>query len=231
VQTTDETNVGSPGLLVAWSVVEEREMIKQIIGRKVGMTQVFAEDGTVVPVTVVEAGPVAVTQLRSDDKEGYRAAQVGFCDVKAKRVNKPLTGHFAKSGVSPKRFLREVEIDETDDLQIGQVIDAGIFEAGAKVSVSGISKGKGFAGVVKRWHFHGDDETHGIMGHRKPASGGATDAARTFKGVKRPGRMGGEKVTIQGLTVVRVDSEKNLLLIKGAVPGSNGGLVMVSKME
>jgi large subunit ribosomal protein L3 len=207
-----------------------RKMIKSIIGRKVGMTQIFAEDGTVVPVTVVEAGPVAVTQLRSEEKDGYRAAQVGFGDVKAKKVNKPLTGHFAKSGVAPKRYLREIELDNADDVQVGQVFDAGMFEAGNKVTVTGVSKGKGFAGVVKRWHFHGDDQTHGIMGHRKPASGGATDAARTFKGVKRPGRMGGDKVTVQGLTVVRVDSEKNLLLIKGAVPGSNGGLLMVSKM-
>lgn len=206
-------------------------MIKSIIGRKIGMTQVFAEDGTVVPVTVVEAGPVAVTQIRSLDKEGYRAAQVGFDDIKPKRVNQPMTGHFAKAGVAPKRYLREVEIDESEDLKVGQVIDASIFETGKKVCVTGVSKGKGFAGVVKRWHFHGDDQTHGIMGHRKPASGGATDAARTFKGVKRPGRMGGDRVTVQGLTIVRVDSDKNLLLIKGAIPGANGGLLVVSKMD
>jgi len=206
-------------------------MIKSILGRKVGMTQVFADDGTIVPVTVVEAGPVAVTQIRSLDKEGYRAAQVGFDDVKAKRVNKPMSGHFAKAGAAPKRYLREVAMDEADDVQVGQLIDASIFEVGNRVSVTGVSKGKGFAGAVKRWHFHGDDMTHGIMGHRKPASGGATDAARTFKGVKRPGRMGGERVTVQGLTVVRVDKDKNLLLIKGAVPGANGGLIMVSKMD
>jgi large subunit ribosomal protein L3 len=205
-------------------------MIKSIIGRKVGMTQIFAENGTLVPVTVIEAGPVAVTQLRSEDKDGYRAAQVGFGDIKPKKVNKPLTGHFAKSGVTPMRHLREVALDEVDDVKVGQVIDASIFEVGSKVIVSGVSKGKGFAGAVKRWHFHGDDMTHGIMGHRKPASGGATDAARTFKGVKRPGRMGGEQVSVKGLTVVRVDSEKNLILIKGAVPGANGGLLTVSKV-
>lgn len=206
-------------------------MINSIIGRKVGMTQVFAEDGAVVPVTVVQAGPVAVTQIRTLKKEGYSAVQVGFGEVNPKRVNKPDAGQFAKAGIAPKRYLRELEADTVDDLEVGQVISADIFESGNKVSVTGVSKGKGFAGAVKRWHFHGGDQTHGSMIHRKPASGGATDAARTFKGVKRPGRMGGEQVTVQGLKVVRVDAEKNLLLIKGAVPGANGGLVLVTKMD
>lgn len=206
-------------------------MIKSILGRKVGMTQIFTEEGTVVPVTVVEAGPVVVTQVRSLDKEGYNAVQVGFEEVSAKRVNMPTAGHFAKAGVAPKRHLQEFRVDEIGDMQVGQEIKVDIFETGDKVSVTGISKGKGFAGVMKRWHFHGGEMSHGSMVHRKPQSGGATDAARTFKGVKRPGRMGGKTITTQGLRIVRVDSEKNLLLIKGAVPGSNGSLVEVTKME
>lgn len=205
-------------------------MIKSILGRKIGMTQIFAEDGSVVPVTVIEAGPLAVTQIRSIEKEGYSAVQVGFGEVNAKRVNKPDAGQFVKAGVAPKKYLREFRTDEVGDVQIGQLIDAGIFSAGEKISVTGVSKGKGFAGAVKRYHFHGGDMTHGSMIHRKPQSGGATDAARTFKGVRRPGRMGGEQVTVRGLKVAQVDAEKNLILIKGAVPGSNGGLVIVTKM-
>lgn len=205
-------------------------MIKSILGRKIGMTQVFTEEGNVVPVTVIEAGPVVVTQLRSLDKEGYNAVQVGFAEISQKRVNKPTAGNFAKAGVAPKRYLKEFRVDEIGDVQVGQEFKADIFQPGDKISVTGTSKGKGFAGAVKRWHFHGGDMTHGCMVHRKPQSGGATDAARTFKGVKRPGRMGGETVTTRGLKVVRVDAEKNLLLIKGAIPGANGGLVVVSKL-
>ena len=206
-------------------------MINSILGRKVGMTQVFAEDGTVVPVTAVEAGPIVVTQIRSLEKEGYNAVQVGYGEVNAKHVNKPMAGHYTKAGVSAKKYLREIRVDNLADVKIGQEFKADIFAAGDKVCVTGTSKGNGFAGVVKRWHFHGGDMTHGSMIHRKPQSGGATDAARTFKGVKRPGRMGGERVTVQGLTIVRVDTEKNLLLIKGAVPGANGGLIVVAKAE
>ena len=206
-------------------------MIKSLVGRKVGMTQVFAEDGTVVPVTVVEAGPVVVTQVRALDTEGYNAVQVGFGDVSSKRVKKPAAGHFAKAGVTPRRHLREFRVDEIGDLKVGQEVKADIFQAGDKVSVTGVSKGKGFAGVMKRWHFHGGEMSHGSGVHRKPQSGGATDAARTFKGVKRPGRMGGERVTTQGLQVVKIELEKNLLFVKGAVPGANGSLVVVSKME
>ena len=206
-------------------------MINSILGRKVGMTQVFTEEGTVVPVTVVEAGPVVVTQLRSQGKEGYNAVQVGFEAASPKRVNMPLAGHFAKAGVSPTRYLREFRVDDIVDMQIGQEIKVDIFKPGDKISVTGVSKGKGFAGVVKRYHFRGGPKTHGSMDHRKPQSGGATDAARTFKGVRRPGRMGGETVTVQGLRIVRVDAEKNLLLIKGAVPGATGSLVTVSRIE
>ena len=206
-------------------------MIKSILGRKVGMTQVFMEDGTVVPVTVVEAGPIVVTQVRSTAKEGYNAVQVGFGEISQKKVNKPMAGQFAKAGVVPRKVLREFRVDTVDDVQVGQEFTVELFQSGDKVSVTGTSKGKGFAGVVKRWHFHGADQTHGSMIHRKPQSGGATDAARTFKGVKRPGRMGGETVTTQGLKVVRTDAEKNLMLIKGAIPGANGGIVVVTKMD
>ena len=204
-------------------------MIKSMMGKKIGMTQVFTEEGTVVPVTVVEAGPVTVTRLRSPEKEGYTAAQVGFGEPK--RQTKPVAGQFAKVGVAPKRYLREVRTQDNSDLEIGQEIKVDIFKSGDKITVTGTSKGKGFAGVVKRYHFRGGPQTHGSMVHRKPQSGGATDAARTFKGVKRPGRMGGERVTVRGLTIVRVDPEKNLLLIKGAVPGANGSLVTVSIMD
>ncbi len=205
-------------------------MVNSIIGKKVGMTQVFSEDGSVVPVTVIEAGPAVVTQIRTRETDGYSAVQVGFGDVSEKRLTKPVAGQFKKAGVAPKRYLREFRAEDVSDMQIGQEVNVDVFAPGDKVSVTGISKGKGFAGAVKRWHFHGANMTHGSMIHRKPQSGGATDAARTFKGVKRPGRMGGQRVTTQGLTVVRADAEKNLLLVKGAVPGANGGLVIVNKM-
>lgn len=204
-------------------------MIKSMMGKKIGMTQIFTEEGTVVPVTVVEAGPLTVTRLRSPEKEGYTAVQVGFGEPK--RQTKPVAGQFAKVGVAPKRYLREFRVEDNSDLEIGQEVKVDIFQSGDKISVTGTSKGKGFAGAMKRYHFRGGPQTHGSTVHRKPQSGGATDAARTFKGVKRPGRMGGETVTVRGLTIVRVDPEKNLLLIKGAVPGANGSLVSVSKME
>ena len=205
-------------------------MVNSIIGKKVGMTQVFNEDGSVVPVTVIAAGPVVITQIRTEKTDGYTAVQVGYGEISEKRLTKPMAGQFTKSGVAPKRYLREIRTQDVGEMAVGQEVKADVFAVGDKVSVTGVSKGKGFAGAVKRWHFHGGDMTHGSMVHRKPQSGGATDAARTFKGVKRPGRMGGERVTTQGLTVVRADAEKNLLLVKGAVPGANGGLVIVSKM-
>jgi len=205
-------------------------MVSSIIGKKVGMTQVFNEDGSVVPVTVIEAGPGVITQIRTEKTDGYSAVQVGYGDIAEKRLTKPVAGQFKKTGVAPKRYLREFRTGDTSDVEVGQEYKVDIFNPGDKVSVTGVSKGKGFAGAVKRWHFHGGDMTHGSMIHRKPQSGGATDAARTFKGVKRPGRMGGERVTMQGLTVVRADAEKNVLLVKGAVPGANGGLVIISKM-
>lgn len=205
------------------------EMINGILGKKLGMTQVFDESGQMVPVTVIEAGPCVVTQVKTVEKDGYEGLQVAFGDVKENRVNKPLKGHFAKAEVAAKRHIQEVPVDGLEDVAVGQEIRADIFEAGDIVKVTGTSKGKGFAGAVKRYHFHGGDQTHGSMIHRKPQSGGATDAARTFKGVRRPGHMGNETVTQRGLTVYRVDPFRNLILIEGSVPGANGGLVMVAR--
>lgn len=213
-------------------------MVNTILGKKIGMTQVFNEDGSVTPVSVIEAGPCIVTQLKSVETDGYTAVQVGFGEVRPKHVNRPQLGHFKGGLANPKhpdvkarRTLREIRTEDLTDLTIGQAITASdVFEPGDIVKVSGTSKGKGFAGVVKRHHFHGADMTHGSMIHRKPQSSGATDAARTFKGTKKPGHMGAESVTVRGLTVVRVDGEKNLLLVKGAIPGANGGLVTVTKI-
>jgi len=204
-------------------------MVNGILGKKLGMTQVFDEAGRIVPVTVIEAGPCVVTQIKTIDRDGYESVQIAFGDVKESRVSKPEMGHLAKAGSPAKRHLHEVDVDEIGEVALGQQITSDIFSEGDVVKVSGVSKGKGFAGVMKRHHFHGAGETHGSMLHRKPASGGATDAARTFKGVRRPGRMGGKKITQRGLTVYRVDAFRNLLLIKGAVPGANGGLLVIRR--
>jgi len=194
-----------------------------------GMTQVFDEGGRIVPVTVIEAGPCVVTQIKTLETDGYESVQIAFGDVKESRISKPEMGHLAKAGSPAKRHLHEIDVDGIGEVTLGQQIKSDIFAEGDIVKVSGVSKGKGFAGVVKRWHFHGGDMTHGSTVHRKPQSGGATDAARTFKGVKRPGRMGGKKITQRGLTVYRVDPYRNLLLIKGAVPGANGGLIVIRR--
>ncbi|MCE5200683.1 MAG: 50S ribosomal protein L3 [Armatimonadota bacterium] len=204
-------------------------MVNGILGKKLGMTQIFDESGQLVPVTVVEAGPCVVTQIKTEKTDGYEAVQLAFGEVKEKRINKPLKGHFAKASAPSKRHLQEVEADDLSDVALGMEIKADIFNAGDLVKVTGTSKGKGFAGAVKRYHFHGGDQTHGSMIHRKPQSGGATDAARTFKGVRRPGHMGSETVTQRGLTVYRVDAFRNLLLIEGSVPGANGGLVLIRR--
>jgi large subunit ribosomal protein L3 len=204
-------------------------MVDGIVGRKLGMTQIFEESGKLVPVTVIEAGPCFVTQIKTPETDGYSGVQVGFEAVKPHRANKPSKGLFKKAGIEPVGKVREVPVGDVSDLTVGQELRADLFAAGEKVKVTGISKGKGFAGAVKKYHFHGGDMTHGSMIHRKPQSGGATDAARTFKGVRRPGHMGAVQVTQRGLTVYRVDPERNLILIKGAVPGANGGLVMVAR--
>ena len=205
-------------------------MVDTILGKKLGMTQIFDDYGEVVPVSVIEAGPCIVTQLKSVDKDGYTAVQVGFGEIRPRLVNRPETGHFNKAGVKPLRHVREIRTDDTAGYNLGDAIKCDIFQPGQRVKVTGISKGKGFQGVVKRFHFHGADMTHGSMIHRKPQSSGATDAARTFKGTRKPGQMGNKQVTVRGLRIVRVDPEKNLLLIEGAVPGSDGGLLTIQRL-
>jgi large subunit ribosomal protein L3 len=216
-------------------------MVKSILGRKVGMTQIFDEQGRVVPVTVVEAGPCVVTQKKTVEKDGYEAVQVGYGDAKPYRkdakghqraaLNSPEHGHLAKNGVAPKRHLREIRMAGVGELKIGDEITVGVFGEGDLVDVTGTSKGKGFAGVVKRYHWHGADMTHGSMIHRKPQSAGATDAARIFKNVGRPGHMGNERVTVKRLRVVRVLADRNVLLIRGAVPGPNGTLLTIREAK
>lgn len=203
--------------------------VKGVLGRKIGMTQIFAEDGRVVPVTVLAVEPNVVSQVKTVESDGYSAAQLAFEECNVNRLTRPEQGHLASAGVQPRRFLREFDLQDNATVAVGDAITAEIFAPGEKVVVSGVSKGKGFAGVVKRYHFHGGDMTHGSMIHRKPQSSGATDAARTFKGNRKPGRMGGERVSQQGLKVVQIDTERNLLLVRGAVPGANGGLVEITK--
>ncbi len=205
-------------------------MVDTILGRKIGMTQVFNENGEVVPVTVIEAGPCIVTQLKSVETDGYTAIQVGFGEAHERHINRPLKGHFQRAGVSPLRYLREIRTDDISEYKVGDSIRCDIFRPGMRVKVTGISKGKGFQGVVKRFHFHGADMTHGSMIHRKPQSSGATDAARTFKGTRKPGHMGAKQVTVRGLQVVRVDVDRNLIFIKGAVPGAEGELVRIQRL-
>ncbi|BDG62220.1 50S ribosomal protein L3 [Caldinitratiruptor microaerophilus] len=202
-------------------------MKKGILGRKLGMTQVFDEAGRAIPVTVIEAGPCVVVQKKTAATDGYDAIQVGFGDIKEKHVNRPLMGHFKKAGLPPRRFLRELRLESVDGYEVGSEIRADIFSPGELVDVTGRSKGKGFAGGVKRHGFHRGPMAHGSKYHRAPGSLGFRAAARVPKGRRLPGRMGGDRVTILGLKVVRVDPERNLLLIKGAVPGPKGSLVIV----
>jgi len=205
-------------------------MISGIIGRKIGMTQIFMEDGRVVPVTVIEAGPCKVVQKKSLDKDGYEAAQVSFTEARDKHVTKPMKGHFKKAGVPNARHLREFKGD-ISDVEVGQDVTVEIFEKGDKLSIIGTSKGKGFAGVVKRYGFKGGKETHGSMFHRAPGSIGCSAwPARVWKNKKLPGQMGNVRTTTRGLEVVDVRAEDNLLLVKGAVPGSKGGVVVINKL-
>ena len=205
-------------------------MAKGILGKKLGMTQIFNEQGSLIPVTVIEAGPCTVVQKKTVDNDGYDAVQLGFGEKRERLFNKPTKGHFAKADLKPLRYLREVRMRESEDfasLNVGDQVKADVFTDGDKVDVTGISKGKGFQGVIKRHGFHRGPMSHGSHNHRSPGSIGAVDAARVFKGKKLPGRMGGKQRTTQGLEVVKVDLERNLLLIKGAVPGVKGSLVMV----
>ena len=204
-------------------------MKKGIIGKKIGMTQIFDENGKVIPVTVIEAGPCAVVQKKTVENDGYSAVQLGFSDLKASRVNKPLKGHFAKADVAAKRVLKEFRLDDDSAINVGDIIKADIFAEGEYVDVAGVSKGKGFQGTIKRWNNSRLKETHGTGPvHRHAGSMGAiSDPSRIFKGKKMPGHMGAEKVTVQNLIVAKVDAENNLLAIKGAIPGPKGGTVVV----
>lgn len=203
-------------------------MQKAILGKKIGMTQIFTQDGLVIPVTVIEAGPVTVVQKKTVENDGYNAIQVGFVDVKEKALNKPAKGHLAKAGVSPKKFLREFRLEDDSAYNTGDEIKADIFAEGDKIDVTGISKGHGYAGTVKRWGTHRGPMSHGSGYHRGVGSMGACSTpSRVMKNKRLPGHMGVEQVTIQNLDVVKVDAEKNLILVKGAVPGPKGGIVTI----
>ena len=205
-------------------------MKKAILATKVGMTQIFNEDGVLTPVTVLQAGPCVVTQVKTQDNDGYSAVQVGFADKRENLVNKPLKGHFDKAGVSCKRFVREFKLDSAEEMAMGQEIKCDVFEAGDKIDATVISKGKGFQGAIKR---HGQSRgpmAHGSKFHRHAGSNGAaSDPSKVFKGKKMPGQMGHVKVTVQNLEIVKVDTDNNLLLVKGSVPGPKKSLVTIKE--
>ncbi|AVQ45043.1 50S ribosomal protein L3 [Clostridium botulinum] len=203
-------------------------MKKAILGKKLGMTQIFNENGKVIPVTVIEAGPCTVIQKKTVEKDGYEAIQVAFGDIREKLRNKPVKGHFAKAGVSVKRHIKEFKLEDSNSLEIGREIKADVFEAGERVDISGVSKGKGFQGTIRRWNAHRGPMTHGSKFHRAVGSMGASsDPSRTFKNKRMPGHMGNVNTTVLNLEVVRIIPEKNLILIKGGVPGPNKGLVQI----
>lgn len=205
-------------------------MQKGIIGKKVGMTQIFDEKGNVVPVTVIEAGPCVVVQKKTVENDGYAAVQLGFGDISVKNVTKPLKGHFEKSDVAPKRTLREFRLADCDTLNVGDLVKADAFAAGDRVDVVGTSKGKGYAGAIKRWNFHRLKESHGTgpVARHAGSLGACSSPSRVFKGMKGAGHLGTERVTVQNLSVVKVDVENNLIAVRGAVPGPRGGIVMLS---
>ena len=205
-------------------------MQKGIIGKKIGMTQIFDENSKVVPVTVVEAGPCVVVQKKTVENDGYTALQLGFGDATVKGTNKPMKGHFAKADVALKKFLREFRLDNTDSFSVGDIIKADTFEVGDIVDVVGTSKGKGYAGVIKRFNAHSLKDTHGSGPvHRHAGSNGAASSpSRVMKGKMLPGHLGAERVTVQNLTIVKVDAENNLIAIKGAIPGPKGGVVCIT---
>jgi large subunit ribosomal protein L3 len=208
--------------------------VNGILGVKVGMTRVFAADGTAVPCTVLQAGPCVVVQRRSKEKDGYEAVQLGLVEfVKPQRVNKAMTGHFKKAGAAPLRLLREFRLEESaDETKVGDRVLVDGFAEGELVDVTGVSKGKGFAGGVKRWHFRGGDATHGSMFHRAPGGIGASSfPSRVWPGQHFPGHMGHERVTVKNLRVVKIDSDENLLLVRGAVPGPSGCYLLIRKAK
>ncbi len=207
-------------------------MAKGILGKKLGMTQIFNEEGALVPVTVIEAGPCTVVQKKTVDNDGYSAVQLGFGTKRERLFNKPSKGHFDKAGVKPRRYLREFRVTEEDDLaqgSIGDEVKATIFSAGDRVDITGTSRGKGFAGPIKRHGFSRGPMSHGSHYHRGAGALGSIDPMRVFKGKKMAGRKGGNRTTIQGLEVIKVDDDRNLLLIKGSVPGAKGTLVIVNE--
>ena len=205
-------------------------MQKGIIGKKLGMTQLFDENGKVVPVTVIEAGPCTVVQKKTLESDGYQAVQLGYGDIAAKKVTKPLKGHFDKADVAPKRTLREFRLADISALNVGDILKADVFATGEHIDVVGVSKGKGYAGTIKRWNGHRLRESHGTgpVSRHAGSMGSCSTPSRVFKGKKLPGHLGAERVTIQNLTVVKVDPENNLIAIKGAVPGPKGAVVGIS---
>ena len=204
--------------------------MKAIIGKKVGMSQIFDENGKVIPVTVVEAGPCVITQKKTIENDGYEAVQVGFGDVKVNKLNKPMKGHFAKNDVAPKKTLKEFRLEDCSALNVGDIIKADAFEAGEIVDVKGTSKGHGTAGAIKRWNFSRLRESHGTgpNARHQGSLGACSSPSRVFKGRKMAGHYGHETVTVQNLTVAKVDAENNLIAIKGAVPGPKGGIVVIA---
>ncbi len=206
-------------------------MKKFILGKKIGMTQVFTEEGLSIPVTAVQAGPVSVVQIKTLEQDGYSAVKVGYLDIKESRATKPSKGEYEKAGVEPKKYLKEFRVDETGDFEVGKQIGvADMFSEGDVIDVTGISKGKGFAGTIKRYKTSRGRETHGSHFHRRPGSmGGASNPSKVFKGKKLPGHMGTDKITVQNLEVVKVYGDKNILLVKGAVPGPKGGFLVINE--
>lgn len=205
-------------------------MKKGLVGKKLGMTQLFDQNGNVVPVTVVEVGPCVVTQKKTMEKDGYEAVQVGFGDLKATKVNKPMKGHFAKGDVAPKRVLREFRLEDCAALNVGDVLKADVFAEGDRIDVTGTSKGKGYAGVIKRWNFARLKMSHGTgpVARHGGSMGACSSPSRVWKGKKMAGHLGAERVTVQNLDVVKVDAENNIIAVKGAIPGPKGGIVVIA---
>ena len=205
-------------------------MNKGIIGKKIGMTQLFDENGMSVPVTIIEAGPCVVVQKKTVENDGYQAVQLGFGEVKLSRLSKPAKGHFDKAGVAPKKTLREFRFENIDTINVGDIIKADAFAAGDKVDVCGISKGKGYAGVIKRWNLHSLKATHGTgpVARHAGSNGACSSPSRVFKGKGLPGHLGAERVTVQNLAIVKIDAENNLIAVKGAIPGAKGGIIVLT---
>ncbi len=203
-------------------------MKKALIGKKVGMTQIFDENGRIVPVTAIEVGPCTVTQIKTVEQDGYTAVQLGYGDIKESKLNKPELGKFKKSNIAPKKYLKEVRLDSIEGIKVGDELKADVFAEGDKVDIQGTSKGKGFQGVIKRWGQSRGPMGHGSMYHRRPGSMGSTSTpGRVYKGKRLPGHMGVQTVTIQNLAIVKVDTDKNVILVKGSVPGAKGSILKI----